>query len=122
MKLKTCSKCSKEKPIWKNHEGNKYCQSCWSKVGKQKPINKKSEKQVALDKAYSLLRKEYLGKHPICEMQLPGVCTNVATDIHHTEYRGIQTLVTATWKACCRGCHDFCHSHPIEARELGFLK
>lgn len=131
MKVKICDECGKEKPIWKSSGtgGLKYCKECWSchkskttekptKVSQ--PIAKKSEKQKAIDKAYTLMRKEYLTKHPMCEMKLPG-CLGQATDIHHTEYRGIKTLAQATWLAACRKCHDWCHSNPKEARELGFL-
>jgi hypothetical protein len=31
-------------------------------------------------------------------------------------------LVQSTWKATCRNCHDWVHSHPSEARILGWLK
>jgi hypothetical protein len=136
-KLKVCTGCGKEKLIWKNNgrDGGRYCKHCWSchksKENKsQKPksapsssrIAQKSEKQKALDKAYSLMRKEYLTKHPMCEINLPGVCKGNACDIHHTAYRGINTLAQATWLAACRECHEWCHSHPKEARELGYLK
>lgn len=133
MKLKVCSGCQKETIIWKNYEGSKYCKSCWSchksKENKpQKPklapspsIKQKSDKQKAIDKAYTLMRKEYLTKHPMCEIKLPGVCKGQACDIHHTAYRGINTLAQATWLAACRECHDWCHANPKEARELGFL-
>ena len=66
------------------------------------------------------MRKEYLTKHPMCEIKLPG-CNGQATDIHHTEYRGIKTLAQATWLASCRACHSWIHLNPKEARELGFL-
>lgn len=133
MKLKVCSCCQKETVIWKNHEGSKYCKDCWSchkskenkpqkpKLAPSSSIKQKSDKQKAIDKAYTLMRKEYLTKHPMCELKLPG-CLGQATDIHHTEYRGIKTLAQATWLAACRKCHDWCHSNPKEARELGYLK
>jgi len=133
MKLKVCSGCQKETVIWKNHEGSKYCKDCWSchkskenkpqkpKLAPSSSIKQKSDKQKAIDKAYTLMRKEYLTKHPMCELKLPG-CLGQATDTHHTEYRGIKTLAQATWLAACRKCHDWCHSNPKEARELGYLK
>ncbi len=65
---------------------------------------------------------EYLTKHPMCEINLPGTCKGQACDIHHTAYRGINTLAQATWLAACRECHEWCHAHPKEARELGYLK
>ena len=133
-KKKLCIGCNTEQYIWKNYEGGKYCKDCWSchkskDNESQKPkltpssskLKQKSDKQKAIDKAYSLMRKEYLTKHPMCQIKLPG-CTGQATDIHHTEYRGIKTLAQATWLAVCRTCHDWCHANPKEARELGYLK
>ena len=135
MKTKICTGCGKEKTIWKNHEGGKYCKECWSchksKENKsQKPkltpssskLKQKSDKQKAIDKAYTLMRKEYLTKHPMCEMAIPGICLGGATDVHHSEYRGIMTLAQNTWVACCRSCHDWAHSNPKEARVLGLIK
>ena len=132
-KKKICSVCNTEQYIWKNHEGSKYCKDCWSchkskenkpqkpKLAPSSSIKQKSDKQKAIDKAYSLMRKEYLTKHPMCEIKLPGICTGQACDIHHKSYRGINTLAQATWAAACRECHEWCHANPKEARELGFL-
>ena len=129
-KKKVCSACNTEQYIWKRHLGQPFCKSCWScHESKDKPktkvpskLKQKSDKQKAIDKAYTLMRKEYLTKHPMCEVKLPGVCKGQACDIHHTAYRGINTLAQATWLAACRECHDWCHSNPKEARELGYLK
>jgi hypothetical protein len=128
-KKKVCSGCNTEQYIWKRHLGQPFCKSCWScHESKDKPktkvpskLKQKSDKQKAIDKAYTLMRKEYLTKHPMCEIKLPG-CNGQACDIHHTAYRGINTLAQATWLAACRECHDWCHSNPKEARELGYLK
>ena len=128
-KKKICSACNTEQYIWKRHLGQPLCKSCWScHESKDKPkpkvpskLKQKSDKQKAIDKAYSLMRKEYLTKHPMCEIKLPGVCTGQACDIHHKSYRGINTLAQATWAAACRECHEWCHANPKEARELGFL-
>ena len=128
-KKKVCSGCNTEQYIWKRHLGQPFCKSCWScHESKDKPktkvpskLKQKSDKQKAIDKAYTLMRKEYLTKHPMCEIKLPG-CNGQACDIHHTTYRGINTLAQATWLAACRECHDWCHKFPKEARELGYLK
>ena len=128
-KKKVCSACNTEQYIWKRHLGQPFCKSCWScHESKDKPktkvpskLKQKSDKQKAIDKAYTLMRKEYLTKHPMCEINLPGVCKGQACDIHHTAYRGINTLAQATWLAACRECHEWCHKFPKEARELGFL-
>lgn len=135
MKLKTCTGCGKEKPIWKNtgRDGGKYCKECWSyhkSIKPQKPkltpssskLKQKSDKQKAIDKAYSLMRKEYLTKNLLCKMNIPGVCTGQAVDVHHSEYRGIMTLAQSSWIPCCRGCHNWVHLEPQLARKLGFLK
>jgi len=129
-KKKVCSACNTEQYIWKRHLGQPFCKSCWScHESKDKPktkvpskLKQKSDKQKAIDKAYTLMRKEYLTKHPMCEVKLPGVCKGQACDIHHTAYRGINTLAQATWLAACRECHDWVHLNSKKARELGYLK
>lgn len=127
-KKKICSGCDNERVIWKNHEGEKYCQYCWNRIKfqkdppkpkKRKPINPKSKKQQALDQAYSKLRKPFLEKHPMCQANLPG-CQGGATDVHHKRGRGKWLLVTSTWMAVCRTCHSYIELHPIEATEMGF--
>lgn len=127
-KKKICSQCGKEKYIWKNSEGERYCQSCWhsikySTLGKptsvKKPLAPRSSKRVKLDNEYSQLRKIYLTKHPMCEASLPQ-CTQNATDIHHKKGRGKYYLVVNTWMAVCRTCHNWIETHPIEATDLGF--
>ena len=128
-KKKVCSACNTEQYIWKRHLGQPFCKSCWScHESKDKPktkvpskLKQKSDKQKAIDKAYTLMRKEYLTKHPMCEIKLPG-CKGQACDIHHTAYRGINTLAQATWLAACRECHSWVHLEPKLARKLGFLK
>jgi hypothetical protein len=124
-KLKTCVACEKEKPIWKNHEGNKYCQYCWNKRQATEPakrntyVKKGASKIVKLEKEYTQLRKIYLTKHPLCMAALPG-CQHNATDVHHKKGRGKWYLVVAKWMAVCRKCHIWIEEHPIEATDLGF--
>jgi hypothetical protein len=134
VKKKHCSGCDSEQYIWKNFEGVKYCKSCWSchksNNALQKPkttpssskLKQKSDKQQAIDKAYTLMRKAYMTQNPLCNIKIPGVCTGPSCDVHHMEGRGIQTLIQSTWVATCRECHSWCHLNPLEARELGFLK
>jgi hypothetical protein len=128
MKLKICSGCGEEKKIWKNHEGNKYCQYCWHRIKFQKdppkpkpkkPINPKSKKQKALDSAYTVLRKPFMEKHPMCQAALSG-CQDASCDVHHKKGRGKWLLVVDTWMAVCRPCHTWIEEHPIEATEMGF--
>lgn len=128
-KKKICSQCGEEKYIWKNHEGERYCQQCWQMINAvkvkgnsqkiRKPLAPRSSKRVKLDNEYSQLRKIYLVKHPMCEAAMPG-CTQQSTDIHHKKGRGKYLLVVDTWMSVCRTCHDWIELHPIEATDLGF--
>ncbi len=138
IKLKECYGCRRPSVIWKNHEGFKYCKNCWSchksndvaqkptenliPVVLPKKIKVKSDKQKDLDKAYSLMRKEYLNKNPLCNVKVSKDCALNACDIHHIEGRGIKTLTQLTWISTCRQCHNWIHEHPEEARILEFLK
>ena len=126
--MKICSGCDEEKVIWKNYEGEKYCQYCWNRIKfkkdppkpkVQKPINPKSKKQVVLDRAYTLLRIPFLEQHPMCQAALPG-CQGASCDVHHKIGRGKWLLVVSTWMAVCRTCHQWIELHPIEATEMGF--
>lgn len=78
-----------------------------------------SAKRAVLAKEYAMLRKAFLAARPKCEK-----CkTKKAQDVHHVHGRLAGAyLNTATWKALCRGCHDWIHSHPGEARRTGWLK
>ena len=90
MKLKTCNGCNKEKPIWKNDSGNKYCQYCWNRIKagdkKSAPVKKKkrispiSEKRAGQLATYRVLRDDYLLTHPVCEVH---DCENNTTNLHH---------------------------------------
>ena len=128
-KLKVCSGCEKESVIWKNHEGNKYCQYCWNKVKSDDPEHKYvipqvSEKRKKQDAEYLKLRARFLTEKPMCEIGLPG-CTMNATDVHHTrsgEERSVYYLIQSTWLSSCRNCHHHIHMNPAEARTMGWLK
>lgn len=54
-KLKVCSACQEEKVIWKNHEGNKYCQYCWSKIKSGEPEFKSLIPKVSDKRAKKML-------------------------------------------------------------------
>jgi len=134
MKIKSCTICGKEGPIWKNHEGFKYCKYCWScqkainSDSSQKPTDYKiplvSSKRKKKDQEYLKLRERYLTENPLCMVKVGG-CTHNATDVHH-KYAGSNReafyLVQSTWLAVCRNCHDFVHLNPKIAREMGWLK
>ena len=132
VKLKECDGCHKETVIWKNHEGYRYCKLCWSchksKDNTQKPtksaISQVSSKRKKKDQEYLKLRNRFLTDFSLCQIAVKGCSVN-ATDVHHT-YAGVNRdafyLVQSTWLAVCRNCHDWIHSHPKEARALGYLK
>ena len=74
---------------------------------------------------YDKLRKKYLAEHPMCKARIKGVCQCKATDIHHT-FDGADRMLhytdTETWIPVCRKCHDWIHSHSLEAKQLKLLK
>ena len=125
-KKKYCSGCDSNQYIWKNHEGNKYCKSCWLKSNGQplkskkvKPIKFKSAKMQKLDALYGKLRRVYLTKHPMCQAALPN-CTKQSTDVHHKKGRGKYHNEVETWLSVCRNWHTWIEENPKEAIELGF--
>jgi hypothetical protein len=128
-KLKLCNGCEELKVIWKNHEGNKYCQYCWAKVKSGDPehksvIPKVSAKKQKQDAEYLKLRARFLTEKPMCEINVSG-CTMNATDVHHTrggEERSVYYLIQSTWLSSCRNCHHHIHMNPAEARTMGWLK
>lgn len=113
-KKKICNGCKKEKFIWGNRDGKKYCSTCYwksdpSSIPRIKPVSDKRRKE---NRIYSLERKKYLKKNPFCKARLPG-CTGVATDIHHLisgSSRSKYFLEISTWKGVCRNCHDIIHN------------
>lgn len=123
-KFKICSSCKLEKPIFKNTiingERQQLCINCASKTNKK--LTSRTKKKVKEDAKYSKLRKSFLEKHPMCQINT-GVCQSIASEIHHTEYRvGGKYLDTETWKSSCRACHEWVHLNPQVARELNLLK
>lgn len=138
IKFKICVGCDIKKVIWKQYEGKRYCQSCWNKIKpsqflkqtplpkSQKPIPKESDKRKKENALYKTMRISYLKDHPRCEVSIPGVCSGeLSCEIHHIysgKDRDKYFLDTTTWKATERKCHEWIHLHPIESREMGFLK
>jgi hypothetical protein len=65
----------------------------------------------------------FMMQHPLCEVNISGLCKQKSTDVHHKAGRVADLLVDETeWIAVCRACHDFIHAHPKDAREMGYLK
>lgn len=115
------------KPIWKKDGRQRYCKDCWSRHSSksikptiQKSLSPRSSKKEKLDAAYSILRKNFLSTHPMCEVRLPG-CSLEAHDIHHKHGRvGGLYLDDTEFIASCRHCHTEIHNNPGLAKDLGF--
>jgi hypothetical protein len=133
--LKICDGCGKERKIWKNltedGERRKFCKGCWSchsshsqKPTKQKkPIAPRSTKRAKQEREYSDKRKIFMLANPICQANIPGLCTTQSTDVHHVMGRvGELLLEVKEWMSVCRACHMWIETHPLEATELGYRK
>lgn len=143
-KFKICFGCEKERYIWKNNQGYKYCIDCWnkikatesknpltsvafklidfSKISPKKPYKIKAvsnNRQEAL-KVYRRKRDKYLEEHPICEF--PG-CSSRIIQLHHKRGR-IGAFLTDKRYFCslCDNHHKWCHENDAEARKLGLLQ
>lgn len=88
----------------------------------RKPIPKMSARRKVQSRIYSKKRRAFLRSHPYCELHV-NCGGNPAVDVHHVKGR-LQGnyLDETTWLAACRSCHDWVHSHPSKAREIGMLK
>lgn len=81
-----------------------------------KPVSKK--RKDALVKYYALA-KDYLHKHPTCEVD---GCGNKATEIHHKARRhGGLLLEVRFFMAVCRKCHRWIEDNPKDAREKKYI-
>ena len=122
--MKQCQDCGITLPaFWKRILGKGYCKNCANKHSKPKSLPKISKKKLVENQEYSILRVEFLNKHPTCQAKLPG-CTVMSTDIHHLysgKDRSKYYLESTTWKAVCRMCHNFIHDKlsSEDAIELG---
>ena len=81
-----------------------------------KPIADKRAKQLKL---YSLLKKQFLVDHPIC--QIKGLhCQTIATEIHHSGGRENELLLDISkFKASCHNCHHEITENSKKAVEEG---
>ncbi len=78
-----------------------------------------SKKRTAEAKARAALVRLVLAARPVCER-----CHEARScDVHepHTRGRGGSFLDVENTIALCRRCHDWVHTHPKEAAELGLL-
>lgn len=86
----------------------------------KKPLNKVSKKRSVENKVYLMLREKFLRDNPICV-----ITGEPASQVHHTysgKDRAKYFLIVVTWLPVSQTGHDWIHSRPKEARELGYLK
>ena len=135
-KLKICHGCGDPRIIWKNDQGKRYCKICWSRKQTMsgatkesnrtsKPLARRSPKRSRQEAEYLRKRKNFLLGNPVCQANLPGICTHTSTDVHHTyagSNRNKYFLEESTWLSVCRSCHNWIHLNAKLARELGLLK
>lgn len=128
--MKTCADENCENQFKPFLSTQKYCSSsCTYKNKKEsKPrqaIRQKSKKQASLDRAYSVLRKEFLsrGENCVCPVMLEVFCKIVSpTEVHHKAGRiGKLFLDVSKWLAVSRSGHVWIHENPKEAYKKGFL-
>lgn len=102
-----CFRCKPRKPI-KRTEIKK----------KVYVIAKRSKKRQSQEKEYSVKRKEFLGKFPMCEVE---GCNNSADQIHHTKGRIDKMLTNEKYfLAVCCDCHTKIELNPDWAKEMGY--
>jgi hypothetical protein len=78
--------------------------------------------RLKVDRAiYSVLSKDYLRDHPICECGRPECEKKEATEIHHKRGRGRFLNVVEYFLAVSRKCHNWIGDHSKEAMALGLV-
>ena len=66
---------------------------------------------------YLHLRGAFLRRHRYCQL-----CHAAAAEVHHTRGRSGKFLLDERfWLPVCRSHHEFAHSHPERAREMGLF-
>lgn len=90
-----------------------------AKEALKKGIARRSPKRAKEEREYNKERKIYLSENSNCELKVLGVCTHVATTIHHSRGRiGKLLLDKKWWKRGCLECHKWVEEHPEKAKEL----
>lgn len=83
-------------------------------------IKKVSEKREKENQEYFPKRDKFLKSGDgRCQLKIPGVCTTVATCVHHVAGRtGKMFLDKKFWKRSCHPCNGWVEDHDAEARKL----
>ena len=86
---------------------------------KQKPINKKSPRQIIIDKIWSGVRQQkILEQGGVCE--ICGEYHGFNLIAHHRLRRSYNQHTIENCAVVCRGCHDRIDADPTWAIKLGF--
>lgn len=86
----------------------------------RKMPNKVSDKRKELNKEYFKLVEQFKKDNPECKIKANEFCTTKTDDPHHKRGRGVYLMDVSTWIPCCRSCHVYAESHPLEAKEKGW--
>jgi hypothetical protein len=87
---------------------------------KRKAIKPVSDKRKAQNAEYSVLRKQFLEEHPICQFER---CNEPSTQCHHKRGREGPWLTDVTeFMAVCMTHHSWIENNREEAAEKGYLK
>jgi len=89
---------------------------------KRTRINPVSKKRASVNVARRIFVRQILEERMNCEAQIPGTCSNWATDVHEimTRARGGSILDEDNVLALCRPCHSFITTEPAFSQEHGF--
>lgn len=85
----------------------------------------RSAKKAALDEVRAGVLLELIAERGNgCEAGIEEVCRHVANDGHEvlTRGRGGSPTDKTNIRLVCRQCHDWIHTHPVEATERGLLR
>jgi hypothetical protein len=85
----------------------------------RKPIRPVSDKRKKQNAEYSVLRKQFLEEHPICQV----CCSEASNQIHHKRGRsGLWLTDISEFLAVCGDCHSWIEENRAEATKRGYLK
>ncbi len=95
------------------------------------PLRSVSAKRAKVQRQRQMMVRKELARRELCEagamIQFGGhrsLCAGLAVDLHEplTRARGGSILDPVNTVAVCRSCHDWIHTHPKAAAEVGLLR
>lgn len=89
---------------------------------KKSRMRRVSPRQRRKQAAWNKITRERIAEvGGVCQIQSP-VCTQAATEGHHTQPKGRGGEWTKeNCTPCCNACNIYCHHHPTWAEAAGFL-